>query len=531
MMGDHGGIVGGGSPGGHVADDGDDVAAGPDGGALLIERGAQARARGAYVEAALDFEAAAALATASKERLYLLMRSAYCHWAADDFDRAFQVAEQVAERARAEGHDGELVDALSLLVDRAMTTGQYAKASEWLGEAAYVMERLPNEPEHYQVVHNIAVTYHRCEFAQPALELFDRALRLATNEADRCFAYASMCATYHSAYLQERDPVLARQHLEHGVIAANAALDPEAPYDLLTTVTARAHRAMLLNHLGRHAEALPDARFVCDLANAHQSMTEEYSVGLIGLAVARWALDRDEQVLELIETATALASRFGSQAYVAPARRVQVEILWGQGRFDDARAVLEEQVRALDDALAGSRAARWEHVRLGISHRTTEAISEADPLTGLPNRRYLGNWLPAVLREQVPVCVAMLDLDGFKRINDEWSYTHGDRVLQELAGILQRVCRRGDAVVRLGGDEFVIVLRDTSPNDARNVLERVRQMIAARTWEGLPSSVRLSASVGVTVGNGSSDAAALLVTATEALQSAKREGRDRIVFR
>jgi len=500
-------------------------------GDLLIERGSQARARGAYLDAAHDFEAAAGLAASSKERLFLLMRSAYCHWAGDDYDTAVRFAEQVAERGRAEGHDGELVDALSLLVDRAMTTGQYAKASEWLGEAAYVMERLPNEVEHYQVVHNMAVTFHRCEFALPALELFDRALRLATNEADRCFAYASMCAAYHSAFLQERDPEVARQHLDHGVIAANAALDPEAPYDLLTTITARTHRAMLLIHLGRPAQALPDAQFVCDVASSHRSMTEEYSIGLVGLAIARWALHRDESVLELIETAMNLASRFGSHVYMGPARAVQVEILWGQGRFDDARAVLEAQVRTLDAALAGSRAARWEHVRLGISHRTTEAISEADPLTGLPNRRYLGNWLPAVLREQVPVCVAMLDLDGFKRINDEWSYTHGDRVLQELAGILQRVCRRGDAVVRLGGDEFVIVLRDTSPNDARNVLERVRQMIGARTWEGLPSSVKLSASVGVTVGSGSSDAAALLITATEALQSAKREGRDRIVFR
>ena len=94
-----------------------------------------------------------------------------------------------------------------------------------------------------------------------------------------------------------------------------------------------------------------------------------------------------------------------------------------------------------------------------------------------------------------------------------------------------RACRRGDAVVRLGGDEFVLVLREASPGDARAILERVRAEIAAQVWEGLPANRRLTASVGVSVGSGASDAARVLATANEALRTAKRGGRDRIVFR
>jgi len=75
------------------------------------------------------------------------------------------------------------------------------------------------------------------------------------------------------------------------------------------------------------------------------------------------------------------------------------------------------------------------------------------------------------------------------------------------------------------------VLRDTSPGDARVVFERLRQLIAARSWSALPPSVHLTASVGVTVGSGAGNSAKLLATASDALQQAKLAGKDRISFR
>jgi diguanylate cyclase (GGDEF)-like protein len=166
-----------------------------------------------------------------------------------------------------------------------------------------------------------------------------------------------------------------------------------------------------------------------------------------------------------------------------------------------------------------------------VSLRSTEVISETDPLTNLPNRRFLHSWLPQVLEQHGPVSVALLDLDGFKAVNDDLSYEQGDALLQELAGVLQRICRRGDAVIRLGGDEFVIVLRETSPGDARSMFERVRVLIANRPWQGLPPGTQVTASIGVSVGSGADDMQRVLASAGEALHVAKREGRDRIVFR
>jgi diguanylate cyclase (GGDEF)-like protein len=236
-------------------------------------------------------------------------------------------------------------------------------------------------------------------------------------------------------------------------------------------------------------------------------------------------------VLALIGDTKALAREINFTDYLQPLLKVEVEVLFMMGRYDDARAVLE---RSLDDAhqrLHDERAARWEHVRLGVEHLRVEALSESDPLTGLPNRRHLAHLLPEVLADHAPVCVGLIDLDGFKPVNDDYGYLHGDGVLQEVAGLLERVCRRGDSVVRLGGDEFVMVLPETSPGDARTVFERVRQLIGARTWHGIPSSVVITASIGVAVASDANDATRVLADAAAALQAAKKSGRDRITFR
>ena len=152
-------------------------------------------------------------------------------------------------------------------------------------------------------------------------------------------------------------------------------------------------------------------------------------------------------------------------------------------------------------------------------------------LTGLPNRQFLGRWLPEVLADDSPVCIGALNIDEFRDVNERFGFEAGDGVLQEVAEVLERVCRRGDSVVRTNGDEFVMVLRDASPGDARIVFERVRQLIAARSWSSLPSDVHLSASVGVTVGSGAMNSNKLLATANDALRQAKLAGRDRISFR
>lgn len=499
-------------------------------GKSLGGRAADARDGGHFQDAAALYREAADIADTTDRRFHLRMREAYCLLSANDRAAAEQIAIEVADGARQEQCHAELADALGLTVDGHMLDGRYAEASALLSEATYVMDHVPNDPAYFQVIHNMAVTYQRCGFAEPAIELYERALCLARTDRDRTFTSANLASAFHLAMIGASDDGAASRHAHDGIYSATAALDSQSFREVAAESTALVHRAVLFNFVGHHQAALADAARGRLLAEKYDLRDDEV-VAMVAEAVARWNLHRDPGVATLIDAALHKSRGLGIEQYMSSAGQVCVEIMWAEGRYDDARALMAMQLAAMSSALMAERDARWQHVQLGVSLKSSEALSESDPLTNLPNRRYLNHWLPEVLEHHGPVCVALLDLDGFKQVNDNFSYEHGDRLLLELSGILQRVCRRGDAVIRLGGDEFVIVLRETSPHDARAVLERLRQMVAVRPWQGLPTTVKLTASIGVSVGSSGVDAARVLAAADGALHVAKREGRDRIVFR
>lgn len=104
--------------------------------------------------------------------------------------------------------------------------------------------------------------------------------------------------------------------------------------------------------------------------------------------------------------------------------------------------------------------------------------SYTDFLTGLWNRRYfyvrLAEERARALRQNTPICIAMIDVDDFKAVNDTYGHDEGDTVLIELAGIFRNNTRATDIVSRIGGDEFAIIFFDTKLVDALRVMERIR---------------------------------------------------------
>ncbi len=494
------------------------------------QRAIDARHHGHFQQAATLFREAADRAIELQDRLNLQLREACCLLAMERHDEAVELAFTVADLARAEHHLPELVDALGMIADHYVRHERLAEATHALAEAAHVLDDLPTDAGIYLVLQNLAVTYTNCGFIQPALELYDRALRVAPTDLDRQFTYANLAASYHLAALADTDPERRRQLLADAMYAANAAIDPEGGGETMAVTSALAHRALMQADAGNFAAALADATTAYSTA-IESGMREEQIVAMAAEAIALWRTRGGEQVLPVITRTLALAEAHGLVSYIGSLRAVQVEALWTLGRQDEARAALEQQLHEGTRRLAIERAARWEHVLLAVEHLRTEMMSLSDPLTGLPNRRHLSTFLPAALSEPDPVCVGVIDLDGFKRINEDFGYLQGDAVLQQVATLLERACRRGDAVVRLGGDEFVMVLRAASPGDARQVFERIRTTIATTTWQGVDPEVRLTASVGVASGSGSFDASRVLAEAAGALQEAKRAGRDRIAFR
>jgi two-component system cell cycle response regulator len=159
-----------------------------------------------------------------------------------------------------------------------------------------------------------------------------------------------------------------------------------------------------------------------------------------------------------------------------------------------------------------------------------------DPLTGLHNRRYMETHLRRLLDEALscgrPLSLLVIDIDHFKAVNDTHGHDAGDAVLKEFALRIRRNTRGVDLACRLGGEEFVVVMPDTDLGNARHVAERLRRCAEAEPFlinrQGL--SIPITTSVGVAALELASDTAETIFRrADQALYSAKRAGRNRVV--
>ena len=180
--------------------------------------------------------------------------------------------------------------------------------------------------------------------------------------------------------------------------------------------------------------------------------------------------------------------------------------------------VLETAAIALDNARRVQRA---------------ETLAGTDDLSGLCNVRALTDTLRRELarasRTARPVSLIVIDLDGFKGINDRYGHLRGNRALIEVAGLLRESVRQTDCAARLGGDEFAVVLPDTGRDGAVVAGDRLRARIAHHVFlrrEGL--DVRLAVSVGAATATAAAvSAGALLEQADRALYRAKAGGGNR----
>jgi diguanylate cyclase (GGDEF)-like protein/PAS domain S-box-containing protein len=160
-----------------------------------------------------------------------------------------------------------------------------------------------------------------------------------------------------------------------------------------------------------------------------------------------------------------------------------------------------------------------------------------DPLTGLFNRRYLDETLPRELnmaqRRGAPLCVVMLDIDGFKQFNDSFGHGSGDSILREFGRVLREQLRKSDISCRYGGDEFVLILPDSSVADTKERMEHIRKFLKGlqqiHYGDEALGRITLSAGIAHMPDHGTTENE-LLRAADEALYSAKKAGRDRIVI-
>ncbi len=166
---------------------------------------------------------------------------------------------------------------------------------------------------------------------------------------------------------------------------------------------------------------------------------------------------------------------------------------------------------------------------------TIRTLATIDELTALSNRRHMNAVLAEEERRTQPAgapqrtCIALLDIDFFKQINDRHGHAAGDEVLRRFADAARAELRAGDVLARWGGEEFLLMLPDTGEPEAGAVVERIRARVGALRVDGIPEQRRISFSAGLTARRGSEALADTVNRADKALYQAKSSGRDRLV--
>ncbi len=166
--------------------------------------------------------------------------------------------------------------------------------------------------------------------------------------------------------------------------------------------------------------------------------------------------------------------------------------------------------------------------------RFVDLESGKDALTQLLNRRFL----PAILSREAeisrsqakPFAVLLVDVDHFKHINDRHGHDAGDRVLQQMAGLLLNTVRSGDFLFRYGGEEFLVLLVEVDDQHARRVAEKIRSRVEQENFLlANGQSLQITTSIGLAMHDGHPDYQRLVNRADDALYRAKHDGRNRVV--
>ncbi|MDR3591787.1 MAG: GGDEF domain-containing protein [Negativicutes bacterium] len=159
---------------------------------------------------------------------------------------------------------------------------------------------------------------------------------------------------------------------------------------------------------------------------------------------------------------------------------------------------------------------------LGRMLRQLDLFAAVDPLTGLLNRRSFCKVLEIEYRQQTRaksgLCLAIIDIDNFKTVNDRYGHNIGDTVLKNLSAVLARNIRAYDTIARWGGDEFVLLLPHTEIAGARVVVERIKQAVTQTEWDQ-----NLTVSVGLVAVSENADLEQVLAVADQALYRAKQK--------
>ena len=266
---------------------------------------------------------------------------------------------------------------------------------------------------------------------------------------------------------------------------------------------------------------------VCQTSNAN------------GLQVVKLPLFLDDKVLGLLFLEYAYRSEFAESFYaflqaIAHCLTGMLRLASYHEALEAHSATLEEEVAARTEALNEAlRLQEKQNESLQSLNRELEFYATTDELTGLTNRRCFferaDQEVARAYRYQRPTVIAMLDVDHFKEVNDQYGHVVGDEVLRIVARMLRDNVRSHDVVGRVGGEEFAIVMPETQLEEGRELCERLRRAVAAKVVVTHGHEVSVTVSIGLSAVEAQERGISGAMTrADKALYGAKHQGRDQI---
>ncbi|UWM79054.1 diguanylate cyclase (plasmid) [Rhizobium sp. WSM4643] len=314
------------------------------------------------------------------------------------------------------------------------------------------------------------------------------------------------------------------------------------------------NKAEFLSHLGEHDEALQCmVRYRLFQENSYIRDRQQYlyTLGQIYNNSGRFeeALSPLLEAMELIDAGGSFDSCILIYLYLSQAYE-------GLGQFDPALAAHKKYHQAY---LRNSAEKTQQRARLAEIYYETKRFKEVaeteskraetleasyqklqeqtdilasavylDVLTGLYNRKYLDSRFKELTSEKRPYSIAMLDVDHFKSINDNFSHMIGDRVLGAIGTILRSQLRITDQAIRFGGEEFVVLFAG-APRGAADLCERLRLAIERWDWSEICNGLHVTISIGLASTLSAKSPNDILAIADQNLYAAKKTGRNRIV--
>ena len=348
--------------------------------------------------------------------------------------------------------------------------------------------------------HNLAIAYSNAGFHGHALSAIERARTIAGSlDLPTGSLAAPSLRVRHAVSLDQRGDTDGCVRILRDVVVDLDMRRRGGELEMLRPISRRSYgyaiaRLAALGHPG--AMASNDPRPLLSVSDDSASGHDFATLGGICLAIAE---RRSIEARARLETVEVSAETLGA----AETYRLRALTYHASGEFAQAydadRQAFHEAV-AFDDKLRDlfveGVAARVDHddLRRRADWFADEAYTDA--LTGLPNRRSLEQYVDELVGRGESAVLGVCDLDGFKAVNTVHGHLSGDLVLRRVAGVLNRVMRKGDFVARYGGDEFVVVLATTSQEEAAEIARRIVNAVAAEDWESLVPGTP----VGVTVG-------------------------------